>query len=151
MEQMYFYLILTATLLVVAGLAIALYRCRRRLRQCQQAMVRCINENIEMKEKLPEYELPHFLNREDITPEEFTRIIHNMLKRLMFLSVFFLLASCPMATQEKAETWTNLNHLSYTINGNLARASALIGVKELKELSLRFAPLGVKPIASLRI
>ena len=120
MEQMYFYLILTATLLVVAGLAIALYRCRRRLRQCQQAMVRCINENIEMKEKLPEYELPHFLNREDITPEEFTRIIHNMLKRLMFLSVFFLLASCPMATQEKAETWTNLNHLSYTINGNLA-------------------------------
>ena len=98
---MYFYLILTATLLVVAGLAIALYRCRRRLRQCQQAMVRCINENIEMKEKLPEYELPHFLNREDITPEEFTRIIHNMLKRLMFLSVFFLLASCPMATQEK--------------------------------------------------
>ena len=37
------------------------------------------------------------------------------------------------------------------INGNLAGASALIGVKELKELSLRFAPLGVKPIASLRI
>ena len=32
------------------------------------------------------------------------------------------------------------------INENLARASALIGVKELKELSLRFAPLGVKPI-----
>ena len=123
MEQMYLYLILIATLLVVAGLAIALYRCRRRLRQCQQAMVRCINENIEMKEKLPEYELPHFLNREDITPEEFTRIIHNMLKRLMFLSVFFLLASCHMATQEKAETWTNLNHLSYTINGNLAGRS----------------------------
>ena len=96
MEQMYLYIILVAALLIVAGLAVALYRCRRRLHQCQRAMVRCINENIEMKEKLPEYELPNFLNREDITPEEFTRIIHNMLKRLMFLSVLFplLLASC---------------------------------------------------------
>ena len=89
MEQMYLYIILVAALLIVAGLAVALYRCRRRLHQCQRAMVRCINENIEMKEKLPEYELPNFLNREDITPEEFTRIIHNMLKRLMFLSVLF--------------------------------------------------------------
>ena len=104
MEQMYLYIILVAALLAVAGLALALYRCRRRLHQCQRAMVRCINENIEMKEKLPEYELPNFLNREDITPEEFTRIIHNMLKRLMFLSVFFLLMVCPMAAQEKADT-----------------------------------------------
>ena len=96
MEQKYLYLLLTAALLTIAGLAIALYRSRRRLGQCQRAMVRCINENIEMKEKLPEYELPNFLNREDITPEEFTRIIHNMLKRLMFLPAFFLLlhASC---------------------------------------------------------
>ena len=104
MEQMYLYIILAATLLAIAGLAIALYRCRRRLHQCQRAMVRCINENIEMKEKLPEYELSNFLNREEITPEEFTRIIHNMLKRLMFLSLFFLLMVCPMAAQEKADT-----------------------------------------------
>ena len=104
MEQMYLYIILSTALLAIAGLAVALYRCRRRLHQCQRAMVRCINENIEMKEKLPEYELPNFLNREDITPEEFTRIIHNMLKRLMFLSVLFLLMTAPMVAQEKADT-----------------------------------------------
>ena len=46
----------------------------------------------------------YFLSREDITPEEFTRIIHHMLKRLMFLSVFFLFMVCPMAAQERTDT-----------------------------------------------
>ena len=39
-----------------------------------------INENIEMREKLPEYELPHFIGRDDITPEEFTNIIQHIEK-----------------------------------------------------------------------
>ena len=73
MEQISLYILLIAALAAVAGLSVALYRCRRRLAQCQRAMVRCINENLDMKEKLPEHELPHFLNREEIIPEEFTR------------------------------------------------------------------------------
>lgn len=104
MEQLYLYILLIATLPVIAVLAFALCRCRRRLSRCQEAMVRLINENLEMKKKLPAHECPNFMNRGDITPEEFTEIIHNMLKRLMFLSLFFLVAVYPMKAQEKQDT-----------------------------------------------
>ena len=104
MEQLYLYILLIATLPVIAVLAFALCRCRRRLSRCQEAMVRLINENLDMKEKLPAHERPNFMNRGDITPEEFTRIIDNMLKRLMFLSLFFLVAVYPMKAQEKTDT-----------------------------------------------
>lgn len=104
MEQLYLYILLIATLPVIAALAFALCRCRRRLSRCQEAMVRLINENLDMKEKLPAHERPNFMNRGDITPEEFTEIIHNMLKRLMFLSLFFLVAVYPMKAQEKQDT-----------------------------------------------
>lgn len=104
MEQLYLYILLIATLPVIAVLAFALCRCRRRLSRCQEAMVRLINENLDMKEKLPAHERPNFMNRGDITPEEFTEIIHNMLKRLMFLSLFFLVVVYPMKAQEKQDT-----------------------------------------------
>ena len=104
MEQLYLYILLIATLPVIAVLAFALCRCRRRLSRCQEAMVRLINENLDMKEKLPAHERPNFMNRGDITPEEFTEIIQNMLKRLMFLSLFFLVAVYPMKAQEKQDT-----------------------------------------------
>ena len=104
MEQLYLYILLIATLPVIAVLAFALCRCRRRLSRCQEAMVRLINENLDRKEKLPAHERPNFMNRGDITPEEFTEIIHNMLKRLMFLSLFFLVAVYPMKAQEKQDT-----------------------------------------------
>ena len=104
MEQLYLYILLVVTLPTIVGLALALYRCRRRLSRCQEAMVRLINENLDMKEKLPAHERPNFMNRGDITPEEFTRIIDNMLKRLMFLSLFFLVAVYPMKAQEKTDT-----------------------------------------------
>ena len=104
MEQLYLYILLVVTLPTIVGLAFALYRCRRRLSRCQEAMVRLINENLDMKEKLPAHERPNFMNRGDITPEEFTRIIDNMLKRLMFLSLFFLVAVYPMKAQEKTDT-----------------------------------------------
>ena len=104
MEQLYLYILLIATLPVIAVLAFVLCRCRRRLSRCQEAMVRLINENLEMKKKLPAHECPNFMNRGDITAEEFTEIIHNMLKRLMFLSLFFLVAIYPMKAQEKQDT-----------------------------------------------
>ena len=104
MEQIYLYILLIAALPAIVVLALALYRCRRRLDRCREAMVRLINENLDMKEKLPAHERPNFMNRGDITPEEFTEIIHNMLKRLMFLSLFFLAAVYPSAAQERADT-----------------------------------------------
>ena len=75
MEQLYLYILLVVTLPTIVVLAFALYRCRRRLSRCQEAMVRLINENIDMKEKLPAHECPNFMNRGDITAEEFTEII----------------------------------------------------------------------------
>lgn len=104
MEQLYLYILLVVTLPTIVVLAFALYRCRRRLSRCQEAMVRLINENIDMKEKLPAHECPNFMNRGDITAEEFTEIIHNMLKRLMFLSLFSLVAVYPIKAQEKTDT-----------------------------------------------
>ena len=104
MEQFYLYILLVVTLPTIVVLALALYRCRRRLSRCQEAMVRLINENLDMKEKLPAHEHPNFMNRGDITPEEFTEIIHNMLKRLLFLSLFFLAAVYPSAAQERSDT-----------------------------------------------
>ena len=104
MEQLYLYILLVVTLPTIVVLAFALYRCRRRLSRCQEAMVRLINENIDMKEKLPAHERPNFMNRGDITAEEFTEIIHNMLKRLMFLSLFSLVAVYPIKAQEKTDT-----------------------------------------------
>lgn len=104
MEQLYLYILLIVALPAIAVLVLALCRCRRRLNRCQEAMVRLINENLDMKEKLPAHECPNFMNRGDITPEEFTRIIYNMLKRLMFLSLFFLAAVYPLAAQERIGT-----------------------------------------------
>lgn len=91
MEQLYLCItiILSAIIIVILSIAVAYYR--RKLNKCKTALVRCINENIEMREKLPEYELPHFISRDDITPEEFTNIIHNILKRLLYIFVFCLM------------------------------------------------------------
>lgn len=65
MEQLYLYI---AIIIVILSIAIINYR--QKLNKCKTVLVRCINENIEMKEKLLEYELPHFIGRDDITPEE---------------------------------------------------------------------------------
>ena len=104
MEHNYLYIALATALLVIAGLACAVIHYRRRLYHCQQAMVRCINENLDMKAKLPPGEQPHFFTSQEVSPKEFTKIICNMLKRLMYVSVFFLLAICPTMAQEKTDT-----------------------------------------------
>ena len=103
MEHLYLYILLLVALLIIAGLSCALYRCRRRLSRCQWAMVRMLNENIEMKDKLLGQQAPFHAYPIDLTPREFSRIIHNMLKRLMFLSVLCLLAGHPQAVQEPAD------------------------------------------------
>lgn len=59
---------------------------RNKLEKCKTTLIRYINENIEMKEKLPEYELPNFINSEEITPSEFSRIMTNVMKRLLFIA-----------------------------------------------------------------
>lgn len=91
MEQFYLYIAIILSAIIIMMLSIAVVYYRRKLNKCKTALVRCINENIEMREKLPEYELPHFIGRDDITPEEFTNIIHNILKRLLYVFTFCLI------------------------------------------------------------
>lgn len=89
MEQLYLYIAIILSAIIIVMLSIAVVYYRRKLNKCKTALVRCINENIEMREKLPEYELPHFIGRDDITPEEFTNIIHNISKRLLYVFTFY--------------------------------------------------------------
>lgn len=104
MEKEYLYLLLGMVGLVIAHLAAAVIHYRRRLMACKASLIRRINENIEIKQKLPESELPHFISRDELTAEEFTSIIHNMLKRLMFVSVFILAFVFTGHAQEKSDT-----------------------------------------------
>ena len=91
MEKEYLILLLVIAVIVILALVIALVFYRRKLARCKASLVRCINENIEMKQKLPDYELPHFITRDELTAEEFVRIIHNMMKRLMFVTSLLVL------------------------------------------------------------
>ena len=52
MEQVYFYILFIVALPAIAGLAMAVVYYRRKLDRCMIALTRCINENIEMKQKL---------------------------------------------------------------------------------------------------
>lgn len=104
MEQMYFYILLIVALLLIAGLAVAVVYYRRKLDKCMTALVRCINENFEMKEKLLKFNYVYTPYTADLTPREFTRIIHNMLKRLMFLPILLLFVVCNVHAGEKPDT-----------------------------------------------
>lgn len=86
MESIYWYVILASAAIVIIALGgVAIYY-RKKLEKCKTTLIRYINENIEMKEKLPEYELPNFINNEEITPSEFTKIMTNVLKRMLFIA-----------------------------------------------------------------
>lgn len=100
MEKEYLYFVLAMALLAIVALTVAVCFYRRKLRKCKTSLIRCINENIEIKEKLPESELPRFIGRDELTPEEFTSIIKNMLKRLMFVGMFILTFIIPAHAQE---------------------------------------------------
>lgn len=86
MEIMYLYLLLGIAALIILVLAGVILHLRSKLNANKTILVRYINENIEMKEKLPEYETPNFIKTEEITPNEFSRIITNLMKRMLFIA-----------------------------------------------------------------
>ena len=86
-------LLLVASLLVIiAGLAFCLHRQKHKLRRSHEYLVRYITGNLELKKQIPGLQEPYPFNPPEITPEEFTKVIDNMLKRILFLSLFVLLA-----------------------------------------------------------
>lgn len=95
--------LLVLSLLVIILLTIALYRYKRRLRRSQEYLVRYINYCLELKRLVPTSEQPYSFNPPDITCKEFIKIIDNMLKRMMYLPLFVLLA-LPLGAQEKADS-----------------------------------------------
>lgn len=109
MEKEYLILLLVIAVIVILALVTALVFYRRKLAKCEASLVRCINENIEMKQKLPDYELPHFIMRDELTAEEFVRIIHNMMKRLMFVASLLVLFILPMSAHADYDNYTVVN------------------------------------------
>lgn len=92
-----------ASLVAIAVLSIFLYRCRCKLRRCHEYMLRYINENMELKKHVPASKRPYAFDPPEITPEEFIKIIDNMLKKIMFLPLL-LLPLLPVKAQEKADS-----------------------------------------------
>lgn len=85
-------LLLVASLLVIiAGLAFHLRRQKRKLRKSHEYLVRYITSNLELKKQVPGVKEPYPFYPPELTPEEFTKVIDNMLRRVMFLSLFTLL------------------------------------------------------------
>lgn len=92
-----------ASLVAIAVLSVFLYRCRCKLRRCHEYMLRYISENMELKKHVPASKRPYAFAPPEITPEEFIKIIDNMLKKIMFLPLL-LLPFLPVKAQEKADS-----------------------------------------------
>ena len=82
--------LLIVSLLTIILLTIALCHYKRRLRRSQEYLIRYITENLELRKQVPTSRRPYALNPPDITPEEFTKIIDNMLRRIMFLPIVLI-------------------------------------------------------------
>ncbi len=91
------------SLVAIVVLSIVLYRYRRKLRHCHEYLLRYINENMELKKHVPLSKRPYAFNPPEITPEEFIKIIDNMLKKIMYLPLL-LLPLLPVKAQEKTDS-----------------------------------------------
>lgn len=96
-------LFVASLLVIILVLSILLYHYKRRLRGTQEYLVRYISYCLELKRHVPTSEQPYSFNPPDITCKEFIKIIDNMLKRIMFLPLFALLA-LPLGAQEKTDS-----------------------------------------------
>lgn len=103
MEQIYFYILLFGALPLIVGLTIAVLYYRYRLNKCMVALCRCISEISDLKQKLIKLNVTYDGYGAEITPQEFVRVVRNMLQKLLFLSSFFLVVSSA-AAQEKSDT-----------------------------------------------
>ena len=95
--------LLVVSLLVIIVLSISLYHYKRRLEGTQEYLVRYITYCLELKKQVPTSEQPYSFNPPEITCKEFTKIIENMLKRILFIP-FFALFILPLAAQEQPDS-----------------------------------------------
>ena len=113
MEKEYLYFVLTVAGFIITALIVKVCFYRNKLMCCKAYLIRCINENIKIKQRLPEAELPRFIGRDELTAEEFASIIKNMLKRLMFVGVFIMAFIIPAhAHDSNSDTKVILHFIS---------------------------------------
>ena len=84
MKPIILYILIFVALVVIAALVAFVVHYRRRLRILQSAMARFIEENVEMKDKLREVNVIYHPRLIRLTADDFTRIMGNMLRRMMF-------------------------------------------------------------------
>lgn len=95
-------LLLVASLLVIiGGLVVRLRRERGKLLANREYLVRYITYYVELKKQVPDAKEPYSFGPPEITPKEFIKVMDNMLRRIMYLSLFVLFA-LPLAAQDNA-------------------------------------------------
>lgn len=93
-------ILLVLSVLIIIVLFFSLCHYKRSLQHNQQYPVRFINYCPELKRHVPISKHPYSFNPPDIICKEFIQIIDNMLKRILFLPLFALLA-LPLGAQVK--------------------------------------------------
>jgi len=95
---------LLVAVLAIITLSVSLVHYRKRLHRTQESLVCYINTYLSVKDFIPSDERPVVSRMKDpVTPEEFIQIINRMLKRMMFLPLFMLLALPLSAQSQRAE------------------------------------------------
>lgn len=84
MESKYLYILLVRGALVILGLIAAICYYRLRYLRIKTALIRCLNENFEMKDKLRELDYAFIPTPAELKQAEVKRIIRNVFKVLYF-------------------------------------------------------------------
>ena len=98
-------LLVAALLVIIGGLVVRLRREKGKLLANREYLVRYITYYLELKKQVPDVKEPYPFGPSEITPKEFIKVIDNMLRRIMYLSLFVLLA-LPLAAQNAASDST---------------------------------------------
>lgn len=126
MEQTYLYILLFGALPLIVGLTIAVLYYRYRLNKCMVALCRCISEISDLKQKLIKLNVTYDVYGAEITPQEFVRVVRNMLQKLLFLSSFFLVVGSAAAQTVPAPASKSVAApYTFALRANLLRWATL--------------------------
>lgn len=106
----------------------------KEIRRTQEYLVRYISDYMELKKPVPTSDRPYHYSPQVISPEEFAKIIDNMLRRIMFLPLLMLFV-LPLKAQQRTDSvyefrFVARNDMFFVTYGNncaeLERLSALV-------------------------
>ena len=98
-----FPLLLVVSLLVILIPYVLLCHYTCKLHRTREYLARYISDYLELKKRVPTSDRPYHFSPPEISPEEFTKIIDNMLRRMMFLPLLMLFV-LPLGAQEKTDS-----------------------------------------------